>query len=109
MAVMALLNVAAPAADAIRQMPASVARRRRERKMAPRMAVGAVFQDATPSAHRAQCSLEAATVVPQLVLMRLTSAAVPEPSPALARGMCDNWVRPGVGARIAYLRPRINV
>jgi hypothetical protein len=67
-----------------------------------------MFKDASAAHDSVQSSIEASAVVAQLVLMRLASAAMPEPAPSLARRMRDDWMLAVILPSVPSLVPRID-
>lgn len=67
-----------------------------------------MLEHAAVSAERIERSFKASAVIAQLELMRLTRAAVPEPTPSLAGRVRNHWMRSVIQARIPFFIPRIN-
>lgn len=75
--------------------------------MIPGMAVGGVFQDASPGADGGQGGSEATLVVAEFVLVRFAGGAVPETAPAFTRWVGDHRMRALVQARVSGDGPRV--
>ncbi|GEP11084.1 hypothetical protein MGN01_29290 [Methylobacterium gnaphalii] len=73
------------------------------------MAVGRVLQRAAPSTDGSERRGEATFVLALPELMRLAGAAVPKPTPALARWMSHDRMRAGIEPGVACLVPRVDV
>src|SRR5260370_33050084 len=109
MAVVTLLDVAGPAAPPLAGPdPSAAAWRFYEAISVPRLAVGRMFQNASPFAHGTQRGDKTVIVIPQLKLMGLARRAMPEPPPPLTRGMSYDRPRPGVFSRVALNRPQVH-
>src|ERR1700685_540055 len=107
--VVALLDVAGPAAMLVGTLPASVTLRRLDLKMSPCLRCGRVFENASPTTDGRQRRFETASVISGLGDLALDRMGLGISSPSLTRRMRYDRVRAAIPARVSRFVPNVHV